>query len=183
MYIFLAILSVQNHSKIFQSVRDMLKNFNCSQKLIMITPGERLTWCNCIHVHFTHTSAATLLTIVQPLIYMLQFCFTQTFYTFFHRKGLPLFMKRLDKAMLEQWRSYSSGMTVQTQKERLVNYLSDIFINALKRRKTGMFVQMHNQTFLYQLCRLFSRIHNFLIGSFRCFVARGIGVNASSTKF
>ena len=134
--------------------------------LIVGAPGVRLTWRNCIHVHFTYTSAATLLTIVQPPIYMLQFCFTQTFYTFFHRKGLPLFMKRLDKAMLEQWRSYSSGMTVQTQKERLVNYLSDIFMNALKRRKTDMFVQMHNQTFLYQLCRLFSCINNFLIVSF-----------------
>ena len=60
MYIFLAILRVQNHSKIFQSVRDMLKNFNCSQKLIMITLGVRLTWRNCIHVHLTYTSAATL---------------------------------------------------------------------------------------------------------------------------
>lgn len=166
MYIFLAILRVQNHSKIFQSVRDMLKNFNCSQKLIMITLGVRLTWRNCIHVHLSYTSAATLLTIVQALLYMLQFCFTQTFYIFFYRKGLPLFMKRLDKAMLEQWRSYSSGMTVQTQKERLVNYVSDIFINALKRRKTDMFVQMRNQTFLYQLCRLFSCINNFLIVSF-----------------
>lgn len=87
------------HSKPFQSVRDRLKNFNCSQKSIVYyagwnadlnlilnvgmvvyfsnnqftyygNTGIRLTWRNCIHVHFTCTSAATLLTIVQPLTYM-----------------------------------------------------------------------------------------------------------------
>ena len=39
--------------------------------LIVGAPGVRLTWRNCIHVHFNYTSAATLLTIVQPLIYVL----------------------------------------------------------------------------------------------------------------
>lgn len=165
----------------------MVVHFSNNQFVDYGNTGERLTWRNCIHVHFTYTLAATLLTIVQPLIYVHQFCFTQTFRTFVHRKGLPLFMKRLDKAMLEQLRSYSSGMTVQTQKERLVKkdvrQFSDIFISVLKRRKTGMFVQMQNQTFLCQLCRVFSRINNFdsFISFF--FVALGIGVNASSLKF